>query len=87
MCFFGVNYLSNPRRVFEEFNRLLVPRGNLLVVGGTFSGYGHLVKHWFKPEDTYIDMFVSGFTPKITYLPYTQSHERNDYYLVEGIKD
>ncbi len=83
---FGVSYLSDPIPVYKEFRRILSPGGKLLVVGGTSSGYGDLIKTWFKPQETKKQLKKCGFTVRIEKLPINIKYQLGDYFLVEGIK-
>jgi SAM-dependent methyltransferase len=84
--FFGVNYLTDPLPVYQEFNRILSQDGKILIVGGTKSGYSDLNKRWFNPEKTATELQKNNFTTSIRHLDVKEESQNTEYYLISGIK-
>jgi len=81
---FGVDYLSKPLAVYEEFRRLLAPGGKFFIVGASHQGFPDLQKRDFCPAFHARLLKQVGFANSVELLPY----ERQDsqFYLVEATK-
>ncbi len=84
---FGINYLSDPSAFYRECSRLLTSGGNVLVFGGTASGYQDMVKSPFDPEKAGVQMTQAGLVATVKQLTYLKSPNKlGEYYLIEGTK-
>lgn len=83
---FGVDYLHDSAAVYDEFGRVLVPQGKVLIIGGRACGYNDLLKQHFEPGFHAGLLEASGFDVRVEALPYGGQGDEAEFHLIEATK-